>query len=70
MKMKTKAVQRWAFDNDVTWVMVSREAGVSKSQVSHVVNNRRTDTGDAVRNVLCFYGCPAECLGTDGEQRK
>lgn len=60
--MKTKAIQRWVFDHDVTWVMVSKEAGVSRQQVSNVVNGRRTDTNDAVRCALLWLGCPAKHL--------
>lgn len=62
--MNSKGIKRWALNHDVTWVMVAREAGVTRGQVCNVIHNRRAD--DSVVRALCWLGCPARLLGLDG----
>jgi hypothetical protein len=64
--MKTKAIQRWAFTHDVTWVMIAKEIGLSRKQVGNIIHNRRTDTGCAVRCALLWFGCPAKLVSVEG----
>lgn len=65
--MKTKAIKRWSFDEEIPLVEIAREAGASKALVSFVIRGMRTNGEKAreVIRVLLERGCPPELLELD-----
>lgn len=62
--MKTKAIKRWSFEEEVPLVEIAREVKVTKALVSMVIRGIRVN-GPKAREVieaLKRRGCPAEFL--------